>query len=379
MRLPLSRRAKLIGAAGSLAAAPALALAVALAPCDCPLHTGPGTTPHAGHTAMAMGPAKVTRASAGDGSHAEHGRADTQDGAGWEVGTPTFPLVARGVRGPLAIDRRPAGMDHGTPESRYVAARLEARRLSGVRDPQQRLRLQLGLAAVPATDGDEPVATRAAVLTTAQATKKLSAKCRKLLKAKRPSKLSKADRRRRTACQKQRGKLIADSAKPATSTPATAPAAAPAPATAGTTARTTPAPASAATPVPTAAPTAAPSPTPAPATGVCAGKNPCYAAVGVQALDSDVAFALSRATVQADIVSFQLENKDRQTHNLYIAPVDSAGEINGSITKIVGDLAAGGVSDGVNMRLAPGRYKLICVVTGHSPMAVGFTVQAPVR
>jgi hypothetical protein len=364
MRSPLTRRTKRIGAAGAFAAAPAVALAVALASgCDCPLHSGAGPA-HAAHHAPAGHAAAMAMGTGAATHRATHGTQSA--GAGWEVGTTSSPLALRGVRGPLSMQPQHAGMDHGTPEERYVAGRLEARRLASVTDPQQRLRLRLGLPAV--APADDAVAERAAVLTTAQATKKLSAKCRKLLKVKRPSKLSKADRKRRTACLAQRKRLIAESKRKPTSTPTPTPAPGAAP-------TATPAPAAGPTPAPTSAPT----PTPTPAAGACANKNPCYAAVGVQAIDSDVAFGLSRSTVQADIVNFQLENKDRQTHNLYIAPANASGDIVGPIEKIVGDLAAGGVSEGVNVTLAPGRYKLICIVSGHGPMTVSFTVTAPVR
>lgn len=329
------------GAFAAFAAVPLIALAAAAAPCACPDHVGHGsqhaaheaTTPaerasmtamahHAGPDGSRTAPAGATHRAA---SH-RAGRMAMRDMA-WVVGTPQVPIVLRQDAGPLALGDAP------TPAPVALAAR--------------------------AASTTEPVAQRAE-LTVEQATAKLSRRCRKLVKAKRPSRLSKSDRRRRAACLEQRRQLIADS-KTQPGTPAPTP---------------TPTPA----PVPTAAPTtpgsATPTPTPAPSTSPCAGKNPCYGAVGVTAIDSGTKlyFTLTRGSVMADRVSFEFSNTDSQSHNLFI---EEKGKPE-TQQPIVADLAMKS-SKRVDMALAPGTYTLKCTIPGHESMVVDFTVTAPVR
>lgn len=203
-------------------------------------------------------------------------------------------------------------------------------------------------------------------LSVADATAKLSRRCRKLVKAKRPSRLSAADRRRRTACLKQRRALIAASrTAPAATTPsATTPAA-----------TTPPTPTPLATPL---IPGATPAPTPTPdASSPCAGKIPCFAAAGVTARDVNgvFVFTLTRGTVMADRVSFEFANADAQDHNLWIKP---KGSPDSASTLIAGDLAPNGrvVKE---LALTPGTYVLRCRIAGHESMTVDFVVQAPIR
>lgn len=189
------------------------------------------------------------------------------------------------------------------------------------------------LSAAPASD----VPATAALIKAANA--KLSPRCRRLIKTKRPSKLSARDRARRSRCFAQRRAIIRQLA-------------------------------AAETPAPT---------TPATDCG-----TPCVGAVGVRAIDNGVAFELTRTSITADIVAFELENADRQLHNLAIAPTDSLGNVNGPVTMVIADTPP--VSPTIptprpsaQIALAPGTYKLICTLPGHGPMAVDFTVRAPTR
>lgn len=215
-------------------------------------------------------------------------------------------------------------------------------------------------------------ATRAAALTKKQATKKLSKSCQKLINAKKPSKLKKSDKKKRATCIKKRDKLIKDSKAPAPGT--------------GTNPDGNPAPGGTPAPQPnpnTPAPTTPTPPTlPDPQTNEqrCTDKNPatkCYAAVGVRADDGDVPFVLSRGEVTADIVSFELENADRQIHNLLIGRANTAGtELVGQPDEVVGD-TEGGERGNREVTLTPGTYLLICSISGHDPMTIKFVVKAP--
>jgi hypothetical protein len=294
-------------------------------------------------------PASTTAAGsvAGDGPDA----AGTTDGAGgssnlhplpgmpgmkYKVGTATHPVVADGPDGPLwkATGSRSAAAREGV--ARATAAAIASR------------------AAGAGGDRGE-LATRTAVLTTAQATKQLTAKCRRLVKAKKPSKLSKKDRKRRTACLKTRAKLIAQS-KPGPAQPPTGPIAPAAPIVGPVPVGTVPAPT---TPAPT-------SPTPETPAG------PVYAAAGVKAIDGGVPFALTRSTAVADIVNFELVNTDAQNHNLWIQVRDQPA----TKKAIIASLAPGQRAN-ANVQLAPGEYQLICIVPGHGAMTMLFTVVAP--
>lgn len=352
----LTRRSRALAAASL----PALAAAAVLAwPCDCPDHVGlhggataaaPAAMQHEGMHTMAAderGPVAQSRSSA------------TDDGAGapsdFEVGTPERPTVSRGPRGPLWSTSRPSKpgrASHGSFAEITVAEQLDALRTADRATGQ--------------TTGDDPAADRAAVLTTAQATKKLSKKCQKLLRAK-VSKLRKADRKRRSACLAQRRKLVAASKSQPTDTTGVAAPSAPVQG-----------------PKPTATPPASEEPapqttpdTPSPTTPVPTTPEKVYAAAGVRPTDTDPAkWILTRSSAKADIVNFELDNTDRQVHNLWIAPGDASGAVTGPLVEVIGDLAEG-QRKAVDVALKPGIYILICTIPGHGSMQAKFTVFAP--
>lgn len=341
-------RSRRWGALAAFATVPAVALAAGLTPCLCPGHDA-----HRGGATVAIGAAHHAHGEprAAHGSGAEHGHDAAGPAAGratsgadapapmhhagsagvpsmaWVVGTPQVPLVLRQDAGALALGDAP-------PEPVAVAARAAA--------------------------GGRPVADRSQ-LTTAQATAKLSRRCRKLLKAKRPSRLSASDRRRRSACLRQRRALIAASQAPADEPTPTTP-------TSTTPTATTPT---------AGAPTATPVPTPTPAATPAPCAAPCVRAIGVQALDDltrGFIFTLSRATVEADRVSFQFENKDAQDHNLFVQPKGRP-----DLAEPVSTLLAPGGRVTKELDLAPGTYTLRCLILGHETMTVDITVTAPVR
>lgn len=361
-----------------VAALAALTLGVAGAawPCgDCPEHRGGhdhradaiATHVHGGHAEAHAGGAT------GNGSHAgSHGQdqaapspASRLDAAGSTVGSSGSPDFAVGDRyrpaflarqaSGLGAGARPGGTSHPSPAERVVAEALAARR-----GPAQ-----------------EPVATRAA-LSTAQATRRLSKRCQKLLKAKRPSKLRRADRKRRSACLRQRRELIRKSRESHEAEPPPQPApGAPAPVLEGPKPTTAPPPATQ-QPAPPA-PTTPQQPGEVTNEMRCTDGNPattCFAAAGVMAIDGDVPFVLTRGDVRADVVNFELQNTDRQVHDLWIAPADAEGNITGPPTKIVGEVEPDGRSSR-DMALQPGVYRLICTIPGHGPMSVRFIVRAP--
>jgi hypothetical protein len=357
------RRAAVLSA---LAAGPAVALAAVVLPCACPDHQAHPTVAGVHADAMSVG-------EHGMAHHATSARTTGYRAApmrmAWDDGRPGLIKTAR---------PRPLG----ATTVRYAPASLRTARAAtdrsasgGGRHPLDRPAGPAGQP-LPGHGAGDPGATRAA-LTTSQATAKLSRRCRKLLSAKRPSRLSAADRRRRSACVRQRRALMqAEQQAPVSTTP---------PATntpAATTPSPSPAPAPTPAPAPSVPPIVTPTPTPAPAVP-CANVNPCYAAVGVQAIDNDVAFKYtSRGIVTADIVSFQLDNQDQQLHNLYWATASASGTVTGPLHEIFGNTGPSGDS-GIrptkNVALAPGNYKLICTIGGHGPMAVNFTVIAPSR
>lgn len=286
-----------------------------------------------------------------------HHPAAAAQAAGFVVGTPQRPTFMVGRSSLLGAGSRPAapgGTYHGSFAAQTVAATLQARRA--------------------ATTETTATQTR---LSKRQATRKLSKRCRKLLRVKRPSKLSRTAKRKRSACRRQRDRLIRRSARGAQPAPeATGVPAPPLPSVAG--------------PAPTAAPPGAATPTPTPDVGSapgaqtnaerCADGDPatvCFAAAGVTAIDGDVPFTLTRGDVTADVVSFELVNTDRQAHNLWIAPASADGaEITGTPVEIFATLEPGGRA-AREVTLRPGVYQLICTVPGHGPMATRFIVRAP--
>lgn len=274
---------------------------------------------------------------------------------GFEVGTDERPLVASGPHGPLWKPTPPAApgrSSHGTFAELTVAAELDALRAEKSGEPR--------------TADVEPAATRAAVLTTAQATKQLSRKCQRLIKAKK-SKLRKADRKRRTVCLERRRKLIAASVPPAPTAPSV-PAAPSAPIEG---------------PTPTSAPPATTPSTPPPTTPVATTPTepPAkkYQAVGIEPTDSDPAlWKLTRGVAVADIVNVELSNTDSQVHDLWIAPGNAAGQVTDESAKqkLIGYLEPG-ERKAVDIALKPGIYIFICSIPGHETMKVKFIVQAP--
>lgn len=258
--------------------------------------------------------------------------------AAFEVGTAQQPLVARPLRGPLALASGVAAMHLASSHAAPV-----------------------------------PAAARLA-LTEAQATKRLSKRCQKLVKSKRPSKLSKAERKRRTACLKRRRELIAASKKPAGETKpgVTAPEGptpGPKPSTAPVAGGDAPAPTS-----PTATTPAATTPS-----GSGITWEPCTpssSAVKLTSFDAFQKYTLSRACAPAGTVNFTFENIDASgsfDHNAYIAPANAKGEVDGELVKIAGEIPAGD-SRTASLTLAPGRYLIICTVPGHQGMNTPFQV-----
>lgn len=275
---------------------------------------------------------------------------------GFEVGTAVRPLIARGVRGPLSVAFVRAGQ---STDVSHVDAALLAR--AGA-EPAVRA-------------GADPVATRTA-LTKAQATKQLSKACRKLVNAKRPSKLGKKDRKKRTACLEQRRKLIEASKGPkGTTSPGVSAPAAPIQGPAPTTSPVVgppphvPAPTTPTGTTPTGTTPTKPKPTWEP----CEPSSPV---IGVVSFDAFKQYTLTRACADAGNVTFNFSNVDNSgsfPHNLYIAPVDARGEVSGPLVKIIGEIPDG-ESASATVALAAGRYLLICTVPGHEGMNTPFQV-----
>ncbi len=220
---------------------------------------------------------------------------------------------------------------------------------------------------------DAAAARTAKVLTTAQATKKLSKKCQKLVKIKKAAqlkKLKKSDRKARTKCLERRRKIIAESKKspkPGTTTPPSSPAPhAPAPTvpTPGAPAPTTPAPT---TPAPT-------TPTlPAPAECTTPGPAP----ITITAIEEGSKFELSSCGTRAGSIQFRFDNTDSaEDHNLVIADgVTPGGGPDGTV-RVVSTNIEGGQSATKSFTLPAGDYVMICTVDGHSAMTVKFKVFA---
>ncbi|MDO9356892.1 MAG: hypothetical protein Q7T55_24560 [Solirubrobacteraceae bacterium] len=294
------------------------------------------------------------------------------------VGTAADPLLARRLRTPLWIASPAAASPHRADGGkRYVAAKLAE------------LRGEWFAA-------EEPVATRLKVLTTAQATKKLSKSCQKLVKITAPKavkKLSKANRKKRTKCLEQRRKFITDSKKKKPSpnmpgvSPTPAPVAGPAPTT-GTDgspapAAPTPTPKPGTTPAPTPTPrpgsTPAPTPRPTPTPFAYPACTPVAGAITVTAADEVTPFTVTSGCASAGTVTFNFTNGDpnEEDHNVWIGAANAAGKLDTSSppVAIVGNsIASGETRNGRTINLAPGKYVLICTVPGHDLMTVVFQV-----
>lgn len=261
------------------------------------------------------------------------------------VADPRNPRIARGPRGPLWLaytPRTPGTTAMGlTYAERYVASQ----RAAAAHGSAQR--------------------TAAKGLTVAQATKKLSKKCRKLVKITKASqlkKLKKADRKARTKCLEQRRKIIADSKKdpaPTPTTPSTPAPSAPAP--------STPAPS---TPAPTSPAPTTPAP---PAACTTPGTSP----VTVTAIDEGRQFELSSCGVAAGSIQFTFDNTDAdEEHNVVLAEGVTAGGGPSGTVRVISTNIKGGQSATKSFALAAGDYVLICTVDGHSAMTVKFKVFA---
>lgn len=370
--LSLPRRSRAALAAG----VPTLAAAIVAVgvPCACPDHAAHHAGALAGH---ATAQARTTAAHGNPGDHAgaarhaapgrpasaePHAAAHADDAMGFEVGSPQRPTIERGPRGPLWKPSRPSTPGrsaHGTFAEISVARQLEALRA------EKTGRSDDAVAAIRAAAANTDTA---GPLTTAAATKQLSKKCQRLLKAK-PRKLRKADRKRRDACAAQRRKLIEASK----STGVTAPA----PVVAGPR-PTTPPPADAA-PTTSAPTTGSPADTPTTTTPpVPTAREKVYEAVGVRPTDTDPAkWTLTRSSAIADVVNFELVNVDSQVHDLKIAPVDANGayDVAAAVT-VIGYLDPG-KRKAVDVALQPGVYMLLCSIPAHGEMRAKFTVHAP--
>lgn len=225
----------------------------------------------------------------------------------------------------------------------------------------------------------EPIATRT-VLTKAQATKRLSRTCRKLVTAKRPSKLSKKDRAKRTKCLEQRRNLIERSRSderrgvsgPTTPVAGPKPVAAPVAGGGSTTPTgTTPTATTPTTTTPAKTTPTKPSQPSGPTWDPC---TPGGSTIGVTSTDAFKMYTLSKACAPAGVVTFNFTNVDGSgswPHDLYIAAVDGAGEVAGALVKITGAVDTNESASG-QVTLQAGRYLLICTVPGHENMNTAF-------
>lgn len=309
-----------------------------------------------------LGAALTTPAVASPGHHHHHAKAAPTPTPTpmFVVADPTNPRIARGPRGPLWASYVPRSIGQTamgqTFAQRYLATQLAARDGAG-----------------------DPVAARAA-LTTAQATKKLTKKCQRLVKAKKPSRLSKADRKARTKCLEQRRKLIADSKKKPDTTPGTTTPTSPTSPTGPSSPTSPTAPSAPATPSPTTPAPTTPT-TPAPPTACTTpGEGTTLA---VTAFDEGAQFELSSCGLKAGKITFAFDNTDgSEDHNLVIADgyneITDAGQTSSTPTGLRGAVNAvhPGKSATVAVTLAAGDYWLICTVPGHVAMAIKFRVFA---
>ena len=316
--------------------------------------TAPATAPasHSGHDMAAMSAAKPAAASAKPM---------------FVIADPKNPRIARGPSGPLWSAHRLRAV--GTTAMGMTFA-------------------QRDLAVLAFKNAVDPVATPSA-LTTAQATKKLTKKCQKLVKitkAKDLKKLKKADKKARTRCLEQRRKIIADSKKkpdtntgagsPGTTTPGTT--------TPGTTTPTNPNP----TPNnPTPTTPTNPSPTtptnPAPTGCTTAGTG---STLYVTAIGEGDQFELSACGLKAGALKFVLASEDQsEEHNLIVADgyneITSGGQTTstpkGTQWVTIPVIHPGGSAKESTPKTMPaGDYWLICIVEGHVGMATKFKVFA---
>ena len=275
----------------------------------------------------------------------------------WQISSPSNPRVTKGPRGPLWAQYTPVRAGYspmgGTLAETYVARQIEATRA-----------------------GTDETAGKSA-LTTAQATKKLSKKCQKLVKitkSKQVAKLKKADRKARTKCLEQRRKIIADSEKKPATTPTTPSTGTPAPNTPST--PDTPTQPTPTNPNPTTPTNPNPNPNPTP-TGCT---TPGTGTVVVTAIDEGQRFDVNMCGIKAaDNVPFKFVYADEsgEAHDLTVASAYTAGT-----DKPTGTIAGGTegvISDGsvdFTADLTPGTWYLICSVPGHGSMRVEFKVFA---
>ncbi len=279
----------------------------------------------------------------------------------WTVADPKRPRLASGPRGPLwsTFVPRPVGTT-----------------AMGLTFAQRTLVMQASSAR---TGADRP-ATRAA-LTTAQATKKLTKRCQRLVKitkAKDLKKLKKADRKARTRCLEQRRKLIADSKKqPATPPGGASPTAPSTPDPSSPTSPSRPAPNTPPAPTPTTpAPTTPAAPTGCTTPGV--GDT-----LAVTAVDDGARFEVSSCGLKAGTIKFAFDTTDAaEEHNLVVT--DGFNEVtdegrtsstpSGTMYANAGTLLPGQPGRTTSATLNAGDYWLICTVAGHVAMAMRFKV-----
>lgn len=224
---------------------------------------------------------------------------------------------------------------HGTATAAHRGHAMPAAQ-AALGEPQPALPGALAFATVPVAWNPGVPLTKELV---DAANARLSARCRRLVRTTRVRSLSARDRSRRSRCFAERRTIISELAR------------------AGATPQT-------------------------PAAGAGCSGEPCVGAVGVRAIDNGIAFALTRSSVAADVVVFELENADRQLHNLAIAPTDSLGNVNGPTTTLIPDTPPVDPSlparrPSAEVALQPGAYLLSCTLPGHGPMSVRFTVRAP--
>lgn len=295
--------------------------------------------------------------------------------AGWEFNTPDRPRVAKGPRGPLWVETKPKVVGTGfmgvTFAQRFVAARLAEAR---------------------GTDIESLLAARAA-LTTAQATKKLSKKCQKLVKitkSKQIAKLKKADKKARTKCLEQRRKIIADSKKkPTGGTTPPSNGGTTTPSTGGTTSPSTGGGdtgnnggGGGGTTTPT--PTTPDNPTPTTPTNTC---TPFSSTILVDAISETEVFGVNfnakTCGLKAGKRKFLFSSSDEnEPHSLVIAKkVGSNGDISSGadiVASISGEINPDDNDSvpAVEVTLAAGTYYLVCTVPGHGSMTLEFKVIA---
>lgn len=278
----------------------------------------------------------------------------------WQVSSPSDPRVAKGPRGPLWAPYTPVAVGEsamgGTLGEAFVARQLEKAR-----------------------EGRSAAATRSA-LTTAQATKRLSKKCQKLVKitkAKQVAKLKKADRKARTKCLEQRRKIISDSKKKPETKPGT---------TTPTPGSSTPTPGTPTPDNPTSTtPSNNPNPnptTPNPTTPTNPNPNECTTpgtgTVVVTAVDEGRKFDVNMCGIKAGTnIPFRLVYADEsgEPHDLTVSSAYTPGteKPDGTIAGSSGGTITSGSED-FTATLTPGTWYLICSWPGHGAMRFTFKV-----